>query len=129
MEIRRPVLVKVIMTEAFRRQMILEAGESSGRIDEMLKSLDLQQATLPADDAARAAAMLEHINAERDRLRRLKGEIEWKVREIEGVQEGAELPFRLLDGTVEVGMGDNFLKKLSQAEILLKDWQVIEIRD
>jgi hypothetical protein len=127
-ELRRPVLIKVIMTEAFRKQMIQEAAESAGRIDEMLKSLDSQHAALHADDAERAVAMLDHIKAEQERLTRFKGEIAWKVREIEGVQEGTELPFRFLDGTVTIGVGDDFLKKISQAEIILKDWQVVEIK-
>lgn len=116
-ELRRPVSVKVIMTPAFRAQLEAEALDTIARVDRNLSIIDAQSAPLSPPQ-----------EAERERLRALKGQLEWRMREVEGVEDGAELPFRDFEGRVTISVGDDFLQKVAQAEVVLHDWKVVEIR-
>ena len=117
LEIRRPVSVKVIMTPAFREQLTAEARDTIARIDRNLSIIEGQSTPLEPQQ-----------EAERERMTQLKAQLEWRMREVEGVEDGAELPFRSFEGTVTLTEGDNFLEKVAQAEIVLHDWIVVEMR-
>ncbi|MEW6281439.1 MAG: YlqD family protein, partial [Candidatus Eremiobacterota bacterium] len=116
--IAHPVQVKVVMTSAFREELRSEVQTSIQQLQENLDRLDGVQ---PAE--GEAAPWLE---AERARLRRLKGELEWRLREAEQVKEGAELPTTTYQGLVEVAVGDHFRSKLA-SEVVLKDGVVVAI--
>lgn len=128
-DIKRPVIVKVIMTDSFRSQLIGEAGETMKRIEDNLASMQKAFDALPRDGSDPLRARKESdLQVERERLEQLRKELTWRVSELEGVQNGAEVPYRVLDGSVVLNVGDNFLQKMSQAEIVIKDWQIMEIR-
>lgn len=116
-EVRRPVSVKVVMTPAFREQLTAEALDTLARIDRNLSIIEGQ--TTPRGPQQ---------DAEHDRMTQLKAQLEWRMREVEGVEDGAELPFRSFEGTVTISEGDDFLEKVAQAEIVLCDWKVVELR-
>ena len=124
-ELKRTVLVSAIMTPAFREQLLVEARDNLRRLDENLSVL----AAALAGDPAGSDPSLKGAREERERLQQQRAAIEWRVREIEGVAEGAEMPFRTFDSSVRVAVGDDFLKAMAQAEIVLRDWKVVEIRD
>ncbi len=44
------------------------------------------------------------------------------------VPEGQEIVFRILEGPVDVKEGDDIQKILKGAEIVVKDWKVVELR-
>lgn len=116
-ELRRSVVVKVIMTDPFRQQVITEARDTIARLDRDLGIID----ALPPPRAPAA-------EEQRAQIERVKAQLEWRIREIEGMENGAEMPFRSFDGAVSIRRGDNFLEKMGLAEIVLKDWEVVEIR-
>lgn len=116
-ELRRPVVVKVIMTAPFRQQLVAEARDTIARIQRNLDIINGQSEPLTAEQQG----MLEQFEA-------MKVQLEWRIRELEGVEDGAELPFRAFDTSVTLRRGDNFLEKMGQSEIVLRDWEVVEIR-
>ncbi|NDD26805.1 MAG: hypothetical protein EB084_00860 [Proteobacteria bacterium] len=116
-ELRRPVDVKVIMSPGFREQLTAEARDTLARIDRNLSIIE----GLPEPRDAQQ-------ETERARLLSLKAQLEWRMREVEGVEDGAELPFRSFEGTVTLAEGDDFLQKMGHAEVVLLDWKVVEIR-
>ncbi len=122
-DIKRPVIVKVIMTDAFRHQLITESTETMKRIEDNLKNMMESEGLNPDDNA-----MHSRIMEEKERLLQLKREMDWRIRELDAVQNGAELPYRAFEGSVSIGMGDDFADKMTRAEIILKDWKVVEIR-
>ncbi|MCL5774325.1 MAG: YlqD family protein [Firmicutes bacterium] len=131
-DLKRPVAVNVIMTEEFRKQLIDEANTTIAKIDENLKLLDTESkkkiSALDLTNPQQASLMTQQYETEKERLMKLRGELAWKIKEVENVQDGAELPFRIFEGSVELKVGDNFLDKISKAEIIIKDWQIVEIR-
>lgn len=116
-EVRRPVSVKVIMTPAFREQLTAEALDTLARIDRNLSIIEGQ-----------ATPRSPQQEAEHAHMTQLKAQLEWRMREVEGVEDGAELPFRSFEGTVAISEGDDFLEKVAHAEIVLRDWKVVELR-
>jgi len=132
-DVKRPVTVKVVMTPDFRKQLINEALETISRINQNLKAIDENTAAqlvgVGQSDSERTSAVKVQMASERDRMVQMKSELEWKIKEMENVEDGAELPFRVFEGTTTVRVGDNFLSKISNAEVVLKDWQVVEIRN
>lgn len=130
--LKRSVLVKVVMTPGFREQIVQEARDAIKRIEDNHQALESAAATQVAqmDPAAQeqGASFSTQIAQERERLSSLRAQLDWRIREIEAVQDGAELPFRAFEGEVTISPGDDFLMKMAQAEIVLRDWQVVEIR-
>jgi hypothetical protein len=123
-EVKRPVVVKVIMTDDFRHQLQQESTETMKRIDDNLQTL-LARGNDPTVPGAENSAGLE---MEKDRLGRMKMEIEWKLKEVDGIQNDVEVPYRVLEGPVTLAVGDDFLSRMTKAEIVIKDWKVVEIR-
>jgi len=123
-EVKRPVVVKVIMTDEFRTQLQNESAETIKRIDESLQSLVTAGAAAPPP----AAEMAAGIEMEKERLHRMKKEVEWKLKEVDGIQNDMEVPYRVLEGSVTLAVGDDFLSRMTKAEVVIKDWKVVEIR-
>lgn len=132
MTVQRPVAIKVVMTQQFREQLISEARETINRIEENLKQIEADSrkyiSTLDLQNPQQAAVASQQYESEKERLLRMKGELEWRIKEVEGLGEGIEVPFRVFEGPVEIEIGDNLLDKVTKAEIVIKDWKVIDIR-
>ena len=128
----RPVRIVVIMTPAFRDRFIEEAKAQIGQIEENLHRLESSGAPEVArqleSDPRQAELIRQQIDAERARLMRRRGEVEWHIKEVEAVPDGAELPYRTYEGPVTLAPGDDFLARMSEAEVVLKDWKVVALR-
>lgn len=133
LEIKRPVAIKVIMTDQFRQQLISEAMDAIKSIEDNLHHMDSetlkQIQAVETSNPNQASLLTRQLEAEKERLIRMRGELEWRIKEVENVQNGAELPFRMLEGSVQLKVGDNFLEKVAKAEVVIKDWEIIEIRE
>lgn len=132
-DVKRPVMIKVIMTEGFRKQLIDEAKATIERIDANLNTIEeegkKQIEALEESESEKAASMKSQIELDRDRLFQMKSELQWKIKEVENIEEGAELPFRIVEGSINIKVGDDVLEKMSKTEIVVKDWKVVEIRN
>ena len=132
-DLKRPIMLKVIMTPEFRQQMIDEANTSIARLDDNITAIEQegkdQLAELEESNPDKAQAMKQQMEADNEQLFQMKAELAWKIKEIENVEDGAELPFRVLEGSVQLKVGDDILNKLSKTEVVIKDWKVVEIRN
>ncbi len=128
----RPVRIVVIMTPAFRQRFIEEARAQITGLEDNLQRLESSGAPEVArqqgTDPRQAELIRQQIDAERARLMRRRGEVEWHIKEVEAVPDGAELPYRVYEGPVTLAPGDDFLARMSEAEVVLKDWKVVAIR-
>lgn len=132
-EIKRPVVVKVIMTDEFRKQIVSEARETISRLDENIIAIEGQGndaiKNVESQDPQQALEMKRQMEEDKCRLAQMKAELEWKIKEVENVDNGAELPYRVLEGPVLLSVGDDILEKLTKTEVVIKDWKVVEIRN
>ncbi len=129
-EIKRPVAVKVIMTEAFRKQILDETYETLNRNENTISQAEAMYEKTKANGGD--AVVLEKINKqleiEKARFQELKKEMDLKIQAFKSVKEGDEIAFRILEGPVSVKEGDDMHQILQGAEIVLKDWKVVELR-
>lgn len=124
-QISCPVTVKVVMTPAVRQRFVEEAQNSIQMLDAEIEKLE---GLVPQTPSPEADLVRQQIEAQKARLLQRRGELEWHIREAQAVADGAELPFRSYQGLVELRVGDDFLEKAAETEVILKDWQVVAIR-
>jgi len=129
-QVKRPVAIKVIMTEDFRKQILDETTESLKKNEEMFSQAeDMYEKTKKSgaskDDLTNIKKQLEF---EKVRLADIKKDMEVKMIAFKNVPEGQEIVFRILEGPVDVKEGDDIQKILKGAEIVVKDWKVVELR-
>ena len=115
------VPVKVIMTETFRAQFVEQVRSSLAELDQESARLNefLQQAS--------EVEFRQRLEYEMQRLAQQRQQLEWRIREAESVQMGAELNFQTLPVMVQLKVGENLQEKLG-IEVLLKDWTIVEFR-
>jgi 5-bromo-4-chloroindolyl phosphate hydrolysis protein len=129
-QIKRPVTIKVIMTEAFRKQILDETSESLKKNEEMFAQAEnMYQKTQKSGASEEDLTIIrKQLELERARLADIKKDMEVKMQAFKNVPEGQEIVFRILEGPVDVKEGDDIQKILHGAEIVVKDWKVTELR-
>lgn len=115
------VPVKVVMTESFRLQVVEQVRSSLAELDQ--ESARLNEFLTQAAEAD----FRQRLEGELQRIAYQKQQLEWRIKEAESVEEGAELFFQTLPSLLHVKVGDNLQDKMG-VEVLLKDWKVVEIR-
>lgn len=127
----RPVVVKAIVTEAFKesykrdlQEALRGVEELIGRIDSQIRRMELERQITPQTRAVR-----QQLELERSRQEALRAELTERLREAERLEINTEFPHTTVDAQVEVRVGDNLFRKLARTEIVVKDGIVMEIRD
>src|SRR3989339_517891 len=132
-ELKRVVMVKAIVTEAFKQNLVKELERAIGNIDNQLSQVaergkaylqDLKQKGLNQ----KAAAFKHQVEEERNKQSAAKADLLMKIEEAKKLELGSEFVQGPLEGPVNVELGDNLYKKVGGAEILVKDGVVQEIR-
>ncbi len=129
--ISRPVVIKAIVTESFKRLYIQDLEEAIKRIDALVQQLasqirrtELERTVTPQARAVRQQLELEHARQEAARV-----ELEMRLREAQQLELKTEFTQGSVESLVEVKVGDNLFTKLGRAEIVVKDGIVMEIRE
>ena len=129
-QVKRPITIKVIMTEEFRKQILDETSESLKKNEEIFAQAEDMYEKTKKSGASHSdlTNIKKQLDFERTRLADIKKDMEVKMNAFKNVPEGQEIVFRVLEGPVDVKEGDDFQKILHGAEIVVKDWKVIELR-
>lgn len=129
--IKRPVVVKNIVTEQFKEQVIGELRAAIQQIELRLQQMEFQGRRMVADlqkrDQQRAAGLRSELQQEKQRQLQLKANLEERLEEVLSLEIGSEFISGTYDAPVKVEVGDDIRAKLSQAEILVKDGIVVQI--
>lgn len=132
-ELKRVVMVKAIVTEAFKANL-------QNELERAIKNLDNQAAQMESQSKAyienlkkkglmqKASAFRQQIEDERTRQAQAKSDLMLKIEEAKKLVIGAEFVQGPLEGPVKVSVGDNLYKKVGGAEIIVKDGIIQEIR-
>ncbi|OGC30687.1 hypothetical protein A2311_01750 [candidate division WOR-1 bacterium RIFOXYB2_FULL_48_7] len=133
LELKRIVMVKAIVTEAFKGNLVKELERAIANIDGQLAQIegnaknyleDLKKKGL----MQKAAAFKHQYDEEKNRQSAAKADLVMKIEEAKRLQIGSEFVQGPLEGPVHVGVGDNLYKKVGGAEIIVKDGVIQEIR-
>jgi len=132
-ELKRVVMVKAIVTEAFKQNLVKELERAVANLDAQTTQMEMQSKNYLEDLKKKglmqkAAAFKHQLDDERSRQAAAKSDLLMKIEESKRLQLNSEFVQGPLEGPVNVSMGDNLYKKVGGAEILVKDGIVQEIR-
>jgi capsule polysaccharide export protein KpsE/RkpR len=132
-ELKRVVMVKAIVTEPFKQNLIKELERAVANLDAQLNQMEIQGKNYLEDLKKKglmqkAAAFKHQMDEERARQAASKSDLLMKIEEAKRLQLNSEFVQGPLEGPVQVALGDNLYKKVGGAEIIVKDGVIQEIR-
>ena len=133
-ELKRIVMIKAIVTEAFKDNLIKELERAIYNMDMQVQQMD-NQSKAYMDDLKKKGLMQQlssfksQLTNEKARIAASKADLTSKVEEAKRLTLGSEFVQGPLEGPVTVSVGDNLYKKVGAAEILVKDGLITEIRN
>lgn len=132
-ELKRVVMVKAIVTEAFKDNLVKELERAVGNLDIQLAKMEEQskqyiKGLKEKGLMQRASSVRQQLEDERARQSAAKSDMLMKIAEAKKLQIGSEFVQGPLEGPVDVKIGDNLYKKVGGSEIIVKDGIIQEIR-
>lgn len=132
LSIRRPIAVKAIVTDKLKHDLLQDVNQAQANLDIELQQLEFQGKKLLADFAKQApdqlGAIRQQIEAEREKRLTSKQELTHKAQAIAALELDQEILHSTVEGDWTVQVGHNW-DAISEAEIVLKDGIVVEIRE
>jgi hypothetical protein len=131
MTVVRPVVVKAIVTETFKRQYLGELEDTVKRLDAVIQQIDTQirRTELERQITPQSRAIRQQLEVERSRQEAARMELQARIKEAEGLEFNSEFSQGTVESLVDLNVGDNFFTRLARAEVIIKDGIVIEIRE
>ncbi len=131
--IKREVILRAIVTEALKTDLDREFGMAIDELDRQITRLDIgarQYVTdLQRTDIQQAMAVRQQIEGEKKRIQQSKDDLIQRRRQVEGLEVDAEIIRGTIESNVDIKVGDNLQTALRGVEIVLKDDEVIDIRE
>jgi hypothetical protein len=133
-ELKRVVMVKAVVTQAFKDNLMKELDRAIKNLDTQGQQMDFQAKTYMEDlkkkgMISQMTAFKHQLEEEKGRQAAAKADLQAKIEEAKKLVLNTEFIQGPLEGPVTVKMGDNLYKKIGAAEILVKDGVVLEIRN
>jgi hypothetical protein len=133
-ELKRVVMVKAIVTETFKDNLIKELERAIKNLDTQAQQMDFQAKTYMEDlkkkgMISQMTAFKHQLDEEKGRQTAAKADLQMKIEEAKKLVLNTEFIQGPLEGPVNVKIGDNLYKKIGAAEILVKDGVIQEIRN
>ncbi len=129
--INRPVVIKAIVTESFKRLYVQDLEEAIKRVDAIQQQLisQIRRAELERTLTPQARAIRQQLELDAARQDAAKAELEIRLREAQQLALNSEFTQGTVESLVEVNVGDNLFTKLGRTEIVVKDGIIMEIRE
>lgn len=134
LELKRIVMVKAVVTESFKDNLVKELERTVYNMDMQLQQMENQSKNYIED--LKKKGMLQQVTTfknqlanEKARILASKQDLMAKIQEAKNLVLGSEFVQGPLEGPVTVSVGDNLYKKVGAAEILVKDGVIAEIRN
>ncbi|MBU0671400.1 MAG: YlqD family protein [Candidatus Margulisbacteria bacterium] len=133
-ELKRVVMVKAIVTEAFKENLGKELERAVNNIDNQVsqmseRSKSYLDALKKKGLMQKAAAFKHQMEEEKAKQAAAKSDLLMKTEDAKKLQVGSEFVQGPLEGPVNVSVGDNLYKKVGGAEVIVKDGIIQEIRE
>ncbi len=129
--IKRPVIVKVKVTENFKGKMALEVQEALKKLDAELNQLDFQIKRMVADlekkNPQGIPAARQHFENEKQKRQQAKNRLTDQLKAIGKMAIGSEVIQGTLESVTEINVGDDW-NEIMGVEVVLCDDKIIDIR-
>lgn len=130
--IKRPVLLKAIVTEKLKEELNAELQEAADQADVRIQQLEFTSKRyiqeLQKSNIQQAMGLRQQVQAEQQKQESIKQQLLGQQKQIGELELGSEFLRGTLEGIVEVREGDDLGQVLGGAEILVKDDIVVEVR-
>lgn len=128
--ITRPVVIKVRVTENYKKTVAAELQKVIQRLDAELQHLDIKRKKI-SENTAKNAEFVEKARQQvevqiQERLQKKQDLLE-KIRAVGSLEIGSEVVHGRVESLVEIKIGDDW-NKVMNVEILVEDGKVIDIR-
>ena len=129
--VQRPVIIKTIVTESFKRLYVSDLEEAIKRVDAIMQQIEVQtrRFELERQVTPQTRSLRAQLELERQRQEATRMELQARLREAQELQLNTEFTQGSIEGLVEVAVGDNLFDKISRTEVVVKDGIVLEIRE
>ena len=129
--LQRPVVIKAIVTEAFKRLYMADLEDAIKRVDAMVQQIDVQARRFELERQVnpQTRAIRQQLDIERNRQEATRVDLQARLREAQELELNTEFTQGTIEGMVDVSIGDNLFDKISRTEIIVKDGIVLEIRE
>ena len=127
--VKRPVILKNIVTKEFKDRLVDELGQALDQIDRWFEQEEFQSRRLisEAEKQGNSDIVRKELNIERDRQGQIRLDLKRKLDEIIQLDIGSVFTSGTYDAPVKIEVGDNIRSKLAQAEIIVKDGVVVQV--
>jgi hypothetical protein len=134
LELKRVVMVKAVVTEAFKDNLIKELERAIKNLDAQAQQMDFQAKSYMEDlkkkgMISQMTAFKHQLDEEKGRQAAAKADLQSKIEEAKKLVLNTEFIQGPLEGPIVVKTGDNLYKKIGAAEILVKDGVIQELRN
>lgn len=129
--VTRPVVIKTIVTEGFKRLYTQDLEDAIKRVDTIVQQLDTQirRSELERQVSPQARAIRQQLELERARQEAARAELSMRLREAQDLELNSQFTQGTVESQVEVKVGDNLFTKLGRTELVVKDGIIMEIRE
>lgn len=129
--VQRPVIIKTIVTESFKRLYVADLEEAIKRVDAILQQIEVQSRRfeLERQVTPQTRSIRGQLELERQRQEATRMELQARLRDAQELQLNTEFTQGTIEGLVEIGVGDNLFDKISRTEVVVKDGIILEIRE
>jgi uncharacterized protein (UPF0335 family) len=133
LELKRVVMVKAIVTPAFKENLVKELERAVRNLDLETQRIEEQSKQYMQNLKSKGldkqlVAFRRQLQEERARQAAAKNDLLNKIEQANGLTLNTEFIQGPLEGPVNVVVGDNLYKKVGGAEIIVKDGVIQEIR-
>ena len=129
--VKRTVIVKVKVTEEFKKQMASEVQEAIRKLDAELQQLDFQikrmVAELEKKNPAGIPAAKQHVENEKQKRIRAKDKLTEQLKNIGNTAIGSEVVQGTLESMTQINVGDDW-NEIVGVEVVVCDNKIIDIR-
>ncbi|HRT36819.1 MAG TPA: YlqD family protein [Caldisericia bacterium] len=133
MLIKRQVLIKSIVTEALKKDLIEKFNKLIDLSEKRLNEINSEEKkfllTAPSLEPNYLQAIRGRLKEQKEEEERVKESLIRERENIKNLKEGEIYLHGYVDSFVDFKEGDDFFKKLEKAEITLKDSKIIEIKN
>lgn len=131
--VKRPVILKNVVTESFKSQLTKELEHAINQIGQWLEQEEFQSRRLIAEAQKqtphRVNQLREEISQERGKQEQALENLKQQLSQVEQLEIDSFFASGTYDAPVKIEVGDDIRSKLSQAEIIVKDGRVIQINE
>lgn len=133
MKVKRPVVVKMVLTERLREKFLNDYQRMIDKYKLEIEQLQFQSKKMLQDAAKKGPEAYKLVyerlqKEEKSRMDKIKQYTDM-ISQLELLPDGSEMVHSQLESEVEVRVGDHWDKLMGKTEIIVHDGVIVEIRE